>query len=894
VPVIGRTLSSYRVVEKLGAGGMGEVYLARDERLGRDVALKILPDGRLRDEVARSRFRREAQALLRLSHPHVATLFDFGSVDGTDFLVMERVGGKTLDVVLREGPLPERDVVRLGAQLARGLAAAHEAGVIHRDLKPSNLGLTPDGLLKVLDFGVARLVGEMLPAGSGDATATETGAGQVVGSPPYLSPEQLVGKEADARSDVYSAGACLYELATGRRPHGEKTGALLVEAILHEAPPAARSLNPKVSAGLEAVLAKAMDKEPSLRHQTAKDLLADLERLAAGKAPTAASILRERSRGAVVARLWRGLVAVLSLAALAAAAAWLLRSGEPRITSTRTLVRLARRNTGLATDGASVYYAEGVRPTDRLMAVPITGGQPREIPLPWRGLLNLMLFGLRAGPADLLLGRERELWHLPLASGAPIRFEGIDRVGEAAWSSHGDRLAWTEVGDAADALWVSDASGQGRRRLLETPKEEGGGRSVWLVGWHPSDDFLVVSRRGDDCYVEVTVPGGVVRDTPFGCGQDLWGSGAWTPDGAFFVHGGMSGLVAFAGGRASWPWHRRGRADIGGPTHVVWEVFAPDGSHLVGYRYRPAHEVVRLHPATRAVEALLGGAWSGALDFAPDGSRVAWVSTEGTLGRLWVGRPDGSERLPLGDKIAKPEARVAWSPDGRLIAFSAITGLDAVNERLALHLASPADGLVEQLTPEETGAGQIDPCWAPDGRSLVFGPSPIQGFPLDEEVSLRQVDLATRSVTRLAGSEGLWSPTRARDGRILARDHFAQRDHDRKALGRDRVFFKLRDARGERWSALDVELPREPGSPPGDSLAYPTWSPDGRYVYAIRSIPRRTIVRFEPAVGRLESVLDVDHLGPVWAWMAMDPTGAPLVHRDASQREIVVMDFEVR
>jgi len=243
VPVIGRALSTYRIVEKLGAGGMGEVYLARDERLGRDVALKILPEGRLSDEGARSRFRKEAQALLRLSHPHVATLFDYGSAEGVDYLVMERVGGRTLDVVLREGPLPEKEVVRLGAQLARGLSAAHEAGVVHRDLKPSNLGLTADGLLKVLDFGVARLLGEALPAGSGDATATETGAGQVVGSPPYLSPEQLVGKEADARSDVYSAGACLYELATGRRPHGEKTGPLLVEAILHEAPPAASAVS---------------------------------------------------------------------------------------------------------------------------------------------------------------------------------------------------------------------------------------------------------------------------------------------------------------------------------------------------------------------------------------------------------------------------------------------------------------------------------------------------------------------------------------------------------------------------------------------------------------------------------------------------------------------------
>ena len=238
--MIGRTLSTYRVVERLGAGGMGEVYRARDEKLDRDVAVKVLPPGLLADETARGRFRKEAKALSRLSHPHVATLHDFGSADGVDYLVMELVPGPTLDVVLREGPLAAKEVVRLGTQLARGLAAAHEQGIVHRDLKPSNLCLTGDGLLKILDFGLAR-VASAPSAGETQDTPTETAAGKVVGSPPYMSPEQLVGREADARSDVYSAGACLYELATGRRPHGGKSGALLVDAILHETPePAGR------------------------------------------------------------------------------------------------------------------------------------------------------------------------------------------------------------------------------------------------------------------------------------------------------------------------------------------------------------------------------------------------------------------------------------------------------------------------------------------------------------------------------------------------------------------------------------------------------------------------------------------------------------------------------
>src|SRR5512134_1770705 len=246
---------------------MGEVYRARDEKLGRDVALKVLPSGSLADEEARRRFHKEAVVLSRLSHPHIATLHDFDSAEGIDFLVMELVTGPTLEQELRKGPLAEKDVVRLGAQLARGLQAAHEQGVIHRDLKPSNLQLTADGLLKILDFGVAHLERRGTRTG-GEATATEAAAGEVLGSPPYKAPEQLLGKPIDARTDLYAAGACLYELATRKRPYGDKRAAQLTEAILHEAPVSPRAGNGSISPGLEAVILKALDKDPDLRYQT--------------------------------------------------------------------------------------------------------------------------------------------------------------------------------------------------------------------------------------------------------------------------------------------------------------------------------------------------------------------------------------------------------------------------------------------------------------------------------------------------------------------------------------------------------------------------------------------------------------------------------------------------
>ncbi len=207
VSMIGKTLSHYRVVEKIGAGGMGEVYRAHDERLERDVALKVLPAGTLSDESARKRFRKEALALSKLNHPNIATVFDFDTQDGVDFLVMELVEGVTLSDKLTAGALPEKEIARIGTQLAEGLAAAHEQRVVHRDLKPGNLRVTPDGRLKILDFGLAKFVravgGITTTEGTTESAPTEAMAGTL----PYMAPEQLRGETVDARSDLWASGA---------------------------------------------------------------------------------------------------------------------------------------------------------------------------------------------------------------------------------------------------------------------------------------------------------------------------------------------------------------------------------------------------------------------------------------------------------------------------------------------------------------------------------------------------------------------------------------------------------------------------------------------------------------------------------------------------------------
>lgn len=273
--MIGSTLGHYRIQEKIGAGGMGEVYRAVDEHLDRDVALKVLPAGTLADEAARKQFRKEALALARLNHHNIETIYEFDSDHGVDFLVMELILGMPLTEIIRSGPIAEQEILRLGTQFAGGLAAAHRRGVIHRDLKPGNLMVTPDGNLKILDFGLAKLRNPDLDPDLTRSITADTGP--VSGTLPYMSPEQLRGLPVDARSDIYAAGAVLYEMATASRPFPQSQTAELMGAILYHTPATPHSLNPKVSGGLDGLICKALHKEPSQRFQTASELGAALE-----------------------------------------------------------------------------------------------------------------------------------------------------------------------------------------------------------------------------------------------------------------------------------------------------------------------------------------------------------------------------------------------------------------------------------------------------------------------------------------------------------------------------------------------------------------------------------------------------------------------------------------
>ena len=319
----GTKLGPYEIIARLGAGGMGVVYRARDGRLESDVAIKVLRPGLLADKAARKRFRKEALALAKLNHPNIAAVYDVGEQEGTDFLVMECVPGKSL---AEEGPVsqPEKEAVALGTQIAAALEEAHEQAIVHRDLKPGNIMVTPRRLVKVLDFGLATIL-----RAPGDSIATESFSQtqNLAGTLPYMAPEQLRGEPADARTDVHALGAVLFEIVTGQRPYREDSVPQLTDAILHRQPVAPRALNARVSPELERIILKCLEKERENRYQSAKEIGVDLRRLGG---PSAESVVADARPGPRRRMIRLGLGALLIGLAVAGAALFAANVGGLR------------------------------------------------------------------------------------------------------------------------------------------------------------------------------------------------------------------------------------------------------------------------------------------------------------------------------------------------------------------------------------------------------------------------------------------------------------------------------------------------------------------------------------------------------------------------------------
>ena len=363
--MIGQTLGHYRILEQVGAGGMGVVYRAHDEQLERDVALKVLPSGTLTDNSSRRQFRKEALALGKLSHPNIETIYEFDTQDGIDFLVMEYVPGNTLAERLGSGALPEKEVVALGMQITAALEQAHERGIVHRDLKPRNIAITERGQAKVLDFGLAKLLPKINEVTAAD-TLTDTQAG--AGTLPYMPPEQLQGESVDARADIYTIGAVLYEMATDRRAFPEELPSRVINAILHHPPVPPRALNSRISPELERIILKCLEKDPGRRFQSAKELLVDLRRLdgsfSTSPAPPQVSPPLRKRAGLLAAYGTAGLLALAVVLTGLNVGGWRDRlTGRPRPAQVRSLAVLPFEN--LSGDAEQDYFADGM--TDALI-----------------------------------------------------------------------------------------------------------------------------------------------------------------------------------------------------------------------------------------------------------------------------------------------------------------------------------------------------------------------------------------------------------------------------------------------------------------------------------------------------------------------------------------------
>lgn len=621
---VGTRVGPYEITGTLGAGGMGEVYRARDAKLNREVAIKIVPAALASDAAALARFQTEAQAVAALSHPNILAIFDFGVDAGVPYAVMELLDGRTLRELLEEGPLSPRKAIDLGAQIAAGLAAAHGRGITHRDLKPENIFVTRDGRVKILDFGLAKVDAPAgLAAGSLVATVSPTSPGTVLGTVGYMSPEQARGQTADPRSDIFSLGTMLYEVLSGRRAFSGPSAIETMNAILKEDPPELTRTNAAMPPALDRIVQRALEKNPDERFQSARDFGFALEAISGSGMSTPAPA--SGGAAATLSRRWlRPVIAVVALAVAAAAGAVAARvaTGEPAFTpvtfETKTFDPQTIFNARFMPDGATIVFSAALQGNSPELFVSRAGAvAPQPLGVPGTHLLSISSRGELAVLTNVAFLGQRlfsgTLGRMPI-DGTPRPW--LENVREADWSPDGSTIAIIRDMGGTDRLeypagtMLYEASGY----LSDVRVSPDGNRVAFME--HPA-------RFDDRGFVKIVDRGGTVRTLA----GEYWGEEGivWTRD---------NGTVLYAG------------ADNGGETYQIHAVNA-DGT--------PAPRLVLPSPGAMFI-----------LDVAADGQWLVTRTDDNLTIKALVAGRSGERDFPwLGSALGPVLSR-----DGRLLLFT--------------------------------------------------------------------------------------------------------------------------------------------------------------------------------------------------------------------------------
>ena len=745
----GIAVGHYRILEEIGFGGMGVVYKAEDTRLGRLVALKFLPEHMAADSVALQRFRREARSASSLNHPNICTIYDIDVYESREFIVMEYLDGQTLAMYIAgRRAIGTELVAKLGMAIAEALGAAHSKGVIHRDIKPGNIFVTQSGLVKVLDFGVAKLVAEANPSDAAGLTEANT----ITGTLQYMSPEQLHGENLDTRSDIYALGVVLYEIATGQRLYSSSLHARLVDEILNRPASPPSTINGKLSAKADDIILKCLAKDPEDRYQTAKEIAVDLRHL--GTQATSGTVSAGTSsvrRGREI-RLW--LLATVAAFTAALLALLLLSLTGSRGSSTPLETRQItftgdKKDGGMVTDGARLYFQSDGHPVQ----MSATGGTMQPLQA---SVFGMRIWDISPDASQLLMFKpdvddetgRGTLWTIPVLGGSPRRLGNHLALG-ASWSPDGHSLVYADL----NSVFVSDANGANSREIWNANRIIEG----WLR-FSPDSKRIRVTVDGKTSsdpmrIFELNADGSNVHPLPLDWPSDAdQRDGRWTADGRHFV------FLSFRDGFSSTyelispPWFefwKKASAVRLTPEQmdVVAMTPARDSTNLLvigrvaqGSMQAYAFKEQRFIP-------FLNGLAASSFVISPDRQWMVYADYPRHL--LWRSRIDGSERLPLTDIPAwMPE----WSPDSKWVVFCNFK---------AIYRVSMDGGVPEQLTPGDEL--EINPTWSPDGTSIDFSDFPDPAH----LIGIKILDLASKKVSVWPGSPGIYMPSWSPDGKNM-------------------------------------------------------------------------------------------------------------------------------